>query len=72
MARKLNTGITYTVNMIDDYQNRLSDEQKQSLLNIATNIILLQLFVHGTRIQKILLMNGCSMAIQEQLQEKSF
>ena len=32
MARKLNTGITYTVNMIDDYQNRLSDDQKQKLI----------------------------------------
>ena len=32
MARKLNTGIVYTVDMIDDYQNRLTDEQKQKLI----------------------------------------
>lgn len=33
MARKLNIGNSYTVDMIDDYQNRLSDEQKQKLIN---------------------------------------
>ena len=32
MARKLKVGNSYTVDMIDDYQNRLSDEQKQKLI----------------------------------------
>ena len=32
MARKLNTGIAYTIDMIDDYQNRLTDEQKEKLI----------------------------------------
>ena len=44
MARKLNTGIIYTIDMIDDYQNRLTIEQKEKLIkhcnkyNIAPEI----------------------------------